>query len=284
MLICCSYSVMARNLNILSYHLLIETNNNRLADRLNEDDFSAIKKADAVILPQGCKKELYEAATQYCDNVFPDYSAFYRYPGKIGQIKLFQKYKVPHPATLVFPDLASCKSVESADSPGYPLVFKFSWGGEGKNVYLLETAGQLDDCLQLAAEYEKKGNKGFILQEYIPVNGCSLRVVVMADKYISYWRCQDKGNNFYSNLARGAIIDRDYQPEMQGAAIVELKKFCSVTGINLAGFDFIFDPRQAQPVPLFLEINYFFRCHGLGGPDGYLELLTEAIREWLRKI
>jgi ribosomal protein S6--L-glutamate ligase len=275
---------MKNNLNVLSYHLLLETNNNRPGAVVDASEIAAMKKADAIILPQGCKKELYQAARRHCSHVFPDYDAFYRFPGKTGQIDLFQQFKVPHPASLVFATLASFKQQSSVDLLNYPVVFKFSWGGEGRNVFLLENEDQLNKCLQLSAKYEKEEKRGFIIQEYIPVNGRSLRVVVMADKFISYWRCHEKENNFYSNLARGAVIDRYSEPEMQEAAIRELKKFCAQSKINLAGFDFIFDPRQARPVPLFLEINYFFRCHGLGGPDGYLQLLVKAVREWLSRI
>ncbi len=270
--------------NVLSYHLLIETDNNRVSGRIDDTEITEIKRADAVILPQGCKKALYEAAAKNCSHVFPNYDAFYSYPGKIGQIRLFQKFKVPHPASHIFVDLNSYKKKFGSPPLVYPVVFKFSWGGEGKNVFLLENDGDLAECLRLAEKYEKQGQKGFIIQEYIPVNGRSLRVVAMANKFVSYWRCHKEQDGFYSNLARGAVIDRDFQPEMQKAARRELKNFCVQTKINLAGFDFIFDPRAAQPVPLFLEINYFFRTHGLGGPDGYLQLLTEAIIEWLGEI
>ena len=258
---------------------MLETSNNRLGGSLDEAELAAIKKADAVIVPQGCKKELYEAASRGCPHVFPNYDAFFQYPGKIGQIRLFQKFKVPHPLTQVFDDLSAWK--KEGKNPAFPFVFKFSWGGEGRNVFLVGSETELAEYLELAAGNEKEGKRGFVFQEYIPVNGRSLRVVVMAEKFISYWRCHEEENNFYSNLARGAVIDRDADPEMQQAALGELKKFCTQTKINLAGFDFIFDPRQAKPTPLFLEINYFFRCHGLGGPDGYLELLTAAVREWI---
>ena len=275
---------MPEKLNVLSYHLLLETNNNRLPTRVDKSEIRAIKKADAVILPQGCKKELYEAARTHCPHVFPNYDAFFQYPGKTGQITLFQKFRVHHPATLVFNDLASFEKNAASFSPSFPLVCKFSWGGEGKNVFLLEKTDDLTASLELAKKYEDAGKRGFILQEYIPARGRSLRVVVMADKFVSYWRCHRNGEGFYSNLARGAIIDRDFRPGMQEAAIRELKKFCGLTKINLAGFDFLFADDDNPPTPLFLEINYFFRCHGLGGPDGYLELLTQAVREWLKRI
>jgi ribosomal protein S6--L-glutamate ligase len=270
---------MFDKLNVLSYHLLLETNNNRLAYRLDGAERAAMKQADAILLPQGCSRQLYEAASLSCPHVFPNYDAFFRYPGKVGQALLFQQCRVSHPVTQAFADLAEWRQEEVA--PAYPFVFKFSWGGEGKNVFLITEEDAFRRCLELAADYENSGKNGFLLQEYIQAAGRSLRVVVMADTYVSYWRCQEGGDLFYSNIARGATINHDFAPELQAAAIQELKKFCRQTGINLAGFDFLFDFCSLKPKPLFLEINYFFRSYGLGGPDAYLKMLTQAVRKWL---
>lgn len=270
---------MGKDLNVLSYHLLLETNNNRLGRTIDAEERAAMKKADAIIVPQGCRKELYDAASLLCPHVFPNYDAFFGYPGKVGQIKLFNEYGVACPATQAYANLAVWQKEKII--PAYPFVFKFSWGGEGKNVFLITTEIELQRAITLAEQYEHEGKRGFLLQEYIPVKGRSLRVVVMADTFISYWRYQEGEDHFYSNLARGATIDHDFVPEQQQVAIQVLKKFCKQTKISLAGFDFLFDPRQQKPTPLFLEINYSFRSHGLGGPDAYLKLLTSAVRKWL---
>jgi hypothetical protein len=159
-----------------------------------------------------------------------------------------------------------------------------AWGGEGNNVFFVQSVPELDTCLDLAGKWEGQGKKGFVIQEYIPSAGRSLRVVVIGSRFISYWRTHQDQNSFYSNISRGAEIDKDNDPDLQEAAVRELKKFCERTKINLAGFDFLFDSRQKKPKPLFLEINYFFRCHGLGGTDRYFELLVEAVNEWLAEI
>jgi len=78
---------------ILSFHPCFEADKNILCAGRDPDldDLAAIKLADAVILPQGCKKSLYEMAEQNCEHVFPDYKARFSFPGKTGQIKLFQE-------------------------------------------------------------------------------------------------------------------------------------------------------------------------------------------------
>jgi len=271
-------------LNVLSYHLLIEAGRNRVySGKPSEDDVAAIQKSDAVILPQSGKKSLYRLARQYCTHVFPNYDAFFSYPGKTGQAALFKKMKVRYPETLIFESL-SCFAETESDVPPYPFVFKFAWGGEGNNVFFVQSVPELDTCLDLAEKWEGQGKKGFVIQEYIPSASRSLRVVVMGSRFISYWRTHHDQNSFYSNISRGAEIDKDNDPDLQEAAVRELKKFCERTKINLAGFDFLFDSRQKKPKPLFLEINYFFRCHGLGGTDRYFELLVGAVNEWLAGI
>ncbi len=72
---------------ILSFHPCFEADKNIICAGRDPgaDEMAAIKAADAVILPQGCRKSLYEMATENCPLVFPDYSARFKYPGKINQ-------------------------------------------------------------------------------------------------------------------------------------------------------------------------------------------------------
>jgi ribosomal protein S6--L-glutamate ligase len=63
-----------------------------------------------------------------------------------------------------------------------------------------------------------------------------------------------------------------------------VKNLCNKTGINLAGFDVIFEPVKEHIKPLMLEINYFFGRRGLGGSDAYYEILNREIRDWLNQL
>lgn len=265
----------------LSFHLSLETHWNRVLPKgghPSPEDISAMEEADAVILPQGCREELYNIACLACPNVFPNYSARFEYPGKTGQADLFSFHGVCQPEYLAVTDSASLRC---CDIPfGYPFVVKSSWGGEGKNVILVNSVDDEDEYIARADQWDAAGLKGILIQEYIPAGGRSLRVVVIGTKYYSYWRVAGEGS-FYTNLAKGAVIDYDLFPELQKSAVRELKKFCSRSRVDLAGFDFLFSVEDENPQPLFLEINYAFRTRGLGGPDRYLELLTRGVREWL---
>jgi len=81
---------------ILSYHPCFEADKNLLCAgrEPDADDLTAIKSADAVILPQGCYQSLYEMARNNCSHVFPNFDARFKYTGKIGQARFFQEQKL----------------------------------------------------------------------------------------------------------------------------------------------------------------------------------------------
>ena len=155
---------------ILSFHPLYEAHQNiTCAGRKpNAEDLAAVQAADAVVLPQGCYQSLYEMARANCRHVFPNYDARFRYPDKIGQIRLFRDFDIAHPASEIFVNIASFHN-GSQKSPSkiglkYPLVFKLDWGGEGDTVFLIESEEDLDRILRKTAEFEKSGQCGFLLQ------------------------------------------------------------------------------------------------------------------------
>jgi len=272
---------------IVSFHPLFEADKNIIcAGRApNDDDLAAIKAAEAIILPQGCRQSLYEMARENCRNVFPDYGVRFNYSGKINQIRLFQERGTAHPHAEVYPSLDDFNRHYGDASKDIafelPCVFKFDWGGEGETVFLINSREDLNNALKKAADFERSGQKGFLLQQYVPTGGRSLRVAVIGRTLISYWRIQEKGDGFMSSVSRGARIDATMEPERQNVARTFVKNFCNKTGINLAGFDVIFAPIKNHIKPLMLEINYFFGRRGLGGSVAFYELLKKEINGWL---
>ncbi|MBW1899334.1 MAG: hypothetical protein JRI61_09775, partial [Deltaproteobacteria bacterium] len=59
------------------------------------------------------------------------------------------------------------------------------------------------------------------------------------------------------------------------------REFCGITVINLAGFDFLFPANEEEPLPFFLEVNYFFGRRGLGGSEAYYQVLNREILRWI---
>jgi ribosomal protein S6--L-glutamate ligase len=164
------------------------------------------------------------------------------------------------------------------------LVFKLDWGGEGETVYRIVSTEDLQKLLMQIAEFEKTGQSGFLLQEFIPCGDRSLRVVVIGQQIESYWRIQQSRGAFHTSLSKGAVIDSKADPELQQKAVAVVKKLCQKTGINLAGFDVIFSAEMDDPAPMLLEINYFFGRKGLGGSEAYYKLLHREIQAWLAGI
>jgi ribosomal protein S6--L-glutamate ligase len=272
---------------ILSFHPLYKAHKNITCAgrRPKATDLAAIQAADAVVLPQGCYQSLYEMARANCRHVFPNYDARFKYPNKIGQINLFRDFQIAHPASDIFLNIASYQKAfkQRASKIGrvYPLVFKLDWGGEGDTVFLIESQEGLNRLLRQTAEFEKSGQSGFLLQEYIPCRNRTLRVVVIGKRILSYWRIQEEEGGFYTNLGRGAVIDADAEPQLQNKAIALVKQICHKTGINLAGLDAIFPADIVDPDPLLLEINYFFGRRGLGGSEAYYQTLLGEIQSWI---
>ena len=275
---------------IVSFHPLFEADQNIICAgrEPGADDLAAVKAAEAVILPQGCRQSLYEMARDNCRHVFPDYETRFNYPGKIGQMRLFQKNGTAHPHAETYASLTDFRR-QYGDDPkdvGFdlPCVFKFDWGGEGETVYRIDSREDLKNVLQKAADFEKSGQKGFLIQEYVPIEGKTVRVVIIGRALISYWRIQESTDAFLSGVSRGARIDAELDPERQNVARVFAKNLCNKTGITLAGFDVIFAPVREYIKPLMLEINYFFGRRGLGGSDAFYEILKREIQNWIAHV
>jgi ribosomal protein S6--L-glutamate ligase len=278
---------------ILSFHPIFTADRNMLCAGRDPgaEELHAIQAAEAVVLPQGCRASLYIMARNICPNVFPNYDARFQYPHKFGQAKLFRKLEVPHPETKVFTraNMGGYLYEALLKNPpfSFPFVFKFNWGGEGETVFFIDSVPEFERVLEQAVSYEKTGQYGFLLQEFIPSQARSLRVVVIHQRFLSYWRIQKNKTDFYTNLKKGAKIDRQADPLLQKAGISAAKEICRKTDIDLAGFDFLFSEAALQEdriEPLCLEINYFFGRQGLGGSEAYYQILHEEIDNWLAQL
>ncbi len=275
---------------ILSFHPCFTGDKNLLCAgrEPGADDLAAIKASDAVILPQGCRRALYEMARNHCSHVFPNFDARFKYVDKIGQALLFKEINIAHPYTEpylcvddFFEQNRDCSTKLPSD---FPLVFKFNWGGEGNQVYLIESYGQLEEALRAARRFERSGQNGFLLQEYIPTQNRSIRVAVIGRTLISYCCIQKNQERFCANLAQGAVIDTEADKDLQSLAVSSVRDFCNKTGINLAGFDLLFSSEAEIKTPIFLEINYYFGRRGLGGSEKFYELLNAEIACWINNL
>lgn len=272
---------------LLSFHPCYDGDANILcAGRAPDDtDLAAIRAAAAVVLPQGCRPALYRMARDHCAHVFPNYDARFRYPGKTGQARLFADVEMPHPRTWVFENTAHfARAGTVMDAAGFPLVFKLDWGGEGETVMLLRSRADMARALARAGAYERSGQNGFVVQAFVPHAGRTLRVAVVGQTQVAYWRVQKDPSVFGTSLSTGARIDTASDPDRREKAVALTRRFCRRVKIDLAGLDLLFDASESangDPQPLMLEINYFFGRQGLGGSDRFYDILRTEIDHWL---
>ena len=272
---------------ILSFHPCIDADLNAIvAGRPpGPEEESMVKKADAIILPQGVRQDLYNLCRKYATRVFPNYDLRFQNPGKIGDILLFRSAPVLHPETFLFQNVADYHSHFPAEEYRLPFPFPFvvkgNYGGEGRMVYRIRSAKELQAIIDQLGAMENSGTRGFIIQQWIDHGGRDVRVVVLHDRLISYWRVQRDTRQFLTNLSAGGTIDlhSDYHLLKKAEEIVY--HFCKQTGINLAGIDLMFDKDDESKKPLFSEINYWFGRRFFGSSEAYYAELKKAVKRWL---
>lgn len=269
---------------ILSFHPIIEADKNIICAgrEPDKDDLAAIQAAEAVILPQGCSEALYRMARMNCPHIFPNLDVRFQYPGKCNQIQLFRQLGLSHPNTQCYGSVAECHQTRLRVQ--FPAVVKLDWGGQGDTVYRVDGPSALAKVLDRVTAYERSGQYGFLIQEFIPTNHRSLRASLIHTQCISYWRIQQSDDPFGASVAEGARIDHNVDPGVQGEVETVVQHIIQQTGLQLAGLDFIFDCSKLennQIRPLILEMNYFFGRTGLGGSEAYYRLLEQETDKWL---
>jgi ribosomal protein S6--L-glutamate ligase len=272
---------------ILSFHPCIEADINAIvAGRPpGSVEEALIKQADAIIVSQGVREDLYQLCNRFCHRVFPNYHLRFTHPGKIGDILLFRALGLPHPETHIFLNVADyCRHYpleESCYPFPLPFVLKGNCGGEGQMVFRILDTDHFVRVLEQLAAMEKSGIQGFIVQQLIDHGGRDLRVVVLNDELFSYWRVQSDARKFLTNLCAGGAIDTSSDPILRRQAEELVRAFCQQTGVNLAGIDLIFDQKDTSAQPLLLEINYWFGRRFFGSSQAYYLRLGQAIQRWL---
>jgi ribosomal protein S6--L-glutamate ligase len=253
--------------------------------RLASRDHRWIQRADAIILHQSCSQELYRACKDSGAQVFPNYDMKFRYPGKLGQARLFQEFHVKHPETMSW---SSAYELREFIRKGgklchpFPFLMKANQSHEGEGISVVSDPDSLERALNILASWEKTGQSGFISQEMVQTDGNVLRAVILGEQTITYWKRPNKAREPVTTLSRNAIVDRDWRKDLQGRGRFEAGRICERTGINLAAMDFVFSMADSDPQPFCLDINYYFGRRGLGGLLNYYGLLHRALQDWLK--
>ncbi len=273
---------------IVSFHSRVRGNvNMRLTrkHRFSTKESSMLASAKATIFSQYVQCHQYDFCKSRCPNVFPDYTHRFGFEGKYGNIKLFRRYRAPHPETVCYPSVADFKSRHFENNEPmmpFPFVLKGDRGGGGWAVFLITNEEMLIKKLTVLDNPRLHATRRFIAQAFVPHGGKDLRVVVIGHMTKAYWRCQPDPDEFRNNVGRGGIVDYAGDAHLTQMGIQCVKAFCSKTGLNLAAFDVLFD--ENEPEPLLSEINFLFGRKGLGGSGQFHNLLNEAVTAWLERL
>jgi ribosomal protein S6--L-glutamate ligase len=253
---------------------------------LSRDELKLIGRAQAVLLPQGCSRDLHAACVAAGPALFPEYGPRFSFPGKVGQNLLFKRHGLPHPRTLIWRTTGQFLDAleENTQIHPRPFIVKRNLAHEGYGVFFIEDDSSLAEAMDSVAADEDREDGRFITQDFIPPGGAALRVVIIGSRSISYWKRTGSEKDKIATIRRNAVVDHNWKPELQTAGIELCRNLSLRTGINLASVDVIFPLEEPDPAPLLLEINYFFGRKGLGGSENYYRLLQEAAREWLSKL
>jgi len=256
---------------IISFHPCITADVHIiLGDRLpNQKERTLLSEADAIILPQGCTEELFYTCVKTGVPIFPEYKYRFKYPGKIGQTKLFKELNLPHPCSISVDNLKELLEKKEFFSRKLPFFLKENMKHEGEGVYFIKDLNEIK-------KIENKVSDKLLVQEFISCKGNVLRVVIIGDKMISYWTRPLKENQLVTTLSNNARVDHEWSPDLQEKGDALVKELILRTGINLAAVDIVFE----EDKPFLLEINYYFGRKGLGGSERYYKLLFSAVKEW----
>ena len=275
---------------LLSFHRRIRGDVNlRLPHKkpLSPEVLDMAASARAVILTQHVKANQYRQLQKLGTPLFPNYTFRFGYEGKVGNIRLFRRFEAPHPKTHIYESVLDFENRHMQKKEAlfdYPFVLKGDRGGGGWAVFLLKNIRDLRKYLRVLADVRLHPTKRFISQEYVQHGGRDLRVVVVGDTTVVYWRCQERHGEFRNNVGRGAAINYELDPPLRNKGIACVRNFCSHTGINLAAFDVLFDRSIPDPEPMLSEINFLFGRKGLGGSPAFHKVLQSAVGKWFSSL
>jgi ribosomal protein S6--L-glutamate ligase len=281
-----SVHFLGNTIMILSFHPCFDADVQIiLGDRkIDSRDLELIRKATAIILPQGCSAQLYDACSSSNALTFPNYEMRFKYPGKMGQSLMFKHFRCPHPKTLIWKTVKEFKrQYQRPDAFPHklPFLIKANKAHEAEGIHLVKDGHSQRAALEHLAHLERADLSGFVTQEFIPTEGNVLRAVIIGNRIVTYWKRPNRQGTIITAVSRGAVIDPDWRPDLQEKVKAQACEFSKAAGLDLAAIDFVFPFSEKDPEPLFLEVNYYFARRGLGGTLNYYRLLHQAISEWL---
>lgn len=158
-----------------------------------------------------------------------------------------------------------------ADSLGFPLIVKESFGSMGKGVYLV------NDMTELVSIMQELKLKPHLFQEYIGARrGVDVRVIVIGGKAVCAMQRENE-NDFRSNVAQGGKgVAIELSPEFKKTA----EKCAEVLGLSYCGVDLLYG-KDNEPYVCEVNSNAFIsgieKVAGFNVAKSYAEYIMFCI-------
>lgn len=160
-----------------------------------------------------------------------------------------------------------------AETTGYPVIVKESFGSMGKGVF------KADDFTELKTLSERLKLKPHIYQRYLSYkSGTDVRMIVVGGKYLCSM-IRENANDFRSNIALGGKGSA-YSPNEE--FIVAAEKCAEVLGLDYCGVDLLFG-ENGTPYVCEVNSNAFIseieRVTGVNVARAYAEHIIKSVKK-----
>jgi RimK family alpha-L-glutamate ligase len=161
-----------------------------------------------------------------------------------------------------------------ADTIGFPMVVKESFGSFGQQVYLVHDRKELNE------QVKQLGAKPVLFQKFIKSSfGRDIRLQVVGNKVVAgMYRYSDNGD-FRANLTIGGKM-KEYQPTREQCELA--LKCCDMIGLDFAGVDLLFGENE-EPIVCEVNSNAHFKniydCTGVNAAEAIMEHISNKIRK-----
>ncbi|MBU2028743.1 RimK family alpha-L-glutamate ligase [Patescibacteria group bacterium] len=171
-------------------------------------------------------------------------------PGKIFEASQLVKNKINHPKTFQALDISSYGKI--LKNINFPIIVKPVRGQKGKDMYKFNSQRK-------ALNFFKKNERGYLIQEYLPIDG-DIRVFVVGNKVIGAIKRFVIKGDFRSNASLGATaekytVDEKLKKLALSAAKIMRYEIAGVDVISHKGEYFVLEVNFAPQWQKFKEIT-----------------------------
>lgn len=224
--------------------------------------------------------------------ILPKAESLWFYEDKIRQAWLYEYYNLPFIKTFITHDKR--EALTYVENSNYPIVSKDKTSSSANGVRLINNKIEakkhvieiFTKGLKLPETYIKQKNY-VIFQEKVPNEGFDLRVIIIGNYYLGYYRYPNKGD--FRASGSGVVEKKEIPKEV----LLLAKKVKNVLpDTNMLAVDFLQDSRDMKyyiiETSLFISVESSEQLYVDGSPGRYIEedgeFRFEEGRFWIQEL